>query len=70
MLNTSSGREQDEQHCFFAGHLIAPNIAFEYDSFQPLGPDNLIGSQKDFLHPSPLPLRRGPAPGRSLYLSR
>eukprot|EP00397_Hematodinium_sp_SG-2012_P032793 GEMP01034952.1.p1 GENE.GEMP01034952.1~~GEMP01034952.1.p1 ORF type:complete len:499 (+),score=112.68 GEMP01034952.1:103-1599(+) len=39
MLNTSTGREEDEQHCFFAGHLIAPNIAFEYDSLQPLGPD-------------------------------
>jgi len=39
LLNTSVGREEDEQHCFFASHLIAPNIAFEYDSYQPLGPD-------------------------------
>lgn len=28
-INTSVGRESDEQHCFFAGHLLNPGVAIE-----------------------------------------
>ncbi len=41
-INTSVGRQSDEQHCFFAGHLLLGyphNIALEYDGTTPLGPD-------------------------------
>ncbi|CAD7931959.1 unnamed protein product [Amoebophrya sp. A120] len=37
-INTSVGREFDEQHCFFAGHLLKPNIALEYNSMSAMGP--------------------------------
>lgn len=40
-INTSLGRPHDEQHCFFAGHFLRPNIALEYDSHSCMGPDRV-----------------------------
>jgi len=38
LLNCSVGRDWDEQHCWFAGHLLEPKVALECDSMLPLGP--------------------------------
>jgi len=40
-INTSVGRADDDQHCFFGGHLLYPNIAIEYDSMSPMGPNRV-----------------------------
>jgi hypothetical protein len=40
----SVGRQIDEQHCFFGGHVLHPNIAIEYDSASPLGPNRPLVS--------------------------
>eukprot|EP00392_Amoebophrya_sp_AT5.2_P006393 g6405.t1 len=40
-INTSLGRPHDEQHCFFAGHFLRPNIALEHDSHSCMGPDRV-----------------------------
>jgi len=38
LLNCSAGRSWDEQHCWFAGFLLKPQVAIECDSMIPLGP--------------------------------
>lgn len=38
LLNCSVGRDWDEQHCWFAGHLLEPKVVLECDSMLPLGP--------------------------------
>ncbi|EPR57146.1 hypothetical protein TGME49_267040 [Toxoplasma gondii ME49] len=39
LINCSAGRQWDEQHCWFAGHLVrSRNLALEYDYLLPLGP--------------------------------
>ncbi|PFH36796.1 hypothetical protein BESB_049880 [Besnoitia besnoiti] len=39
LINCSAGRPWDEQHCWFAGHLIrSRKLALEYDYLLPLGP--------------------------------
>lgn len=39
LINCSSGRSWDEQHCWFAGHLIkSRRLALHYDYAKPLGP--------------------------------
>jgi len=38
LLNCSAGRSWDEQHCWFAGFLLNPQIALECDYMLPLGP--------------------------------
>ncbi|PHJ14991.1 hypothetical protein CSUI_011198, partial [Cystoisospora suis] len=39
LINCSAGRQWDEQHCWFVGHLVrSRNLALEYDYLMPLGP--------------------------------
>ncbi|CAE8700273.1 unnamed protein product [Polarella glacialis] len=38
LLNCSCGRDWDEQHCWFAGFMLEPQVAIECDSMLPLGP--------------------------------
>eukprot|EP00921_Rhytidocystis_pertsovi_P015122 GHVQ01024176.1.p3 GENE.GHVQ01024176.1~~GHVQ01024176.1.p3 ORF type:complete len:148 (+),score=12.13 GHVQ01024176.1:1975-2418(+) len=39
LINCSAGRPWDEQHCWFAGHIIkSKNLALEYDHLLPVGP--------------------------------
>jgi hypothetical protein len=38
LLNCSFGREWDEQHCWFAGFRLEPQVALECDSMLPLRP--------------------------------
>lgn len=38
LLNCSFGRPWDEQHCWFAGFRLEPQVALECDSMLPLGP--------------------------------
>ncbi|KAF8822955.1 hypothetical protein IE077_001831 [Cardiosporidium cionae] len=39
LINCSVGRQWDEQHCWFVGHLIrSRNLAIEYDYLLPIGP--------------------------------
>lgn len=38
LINCSTGRDWDEQHCWFAGFLVEPRVAIECDSLLPLQP--------------------------------
>lgn len=38
LLNCSAGRDWDEQHCWFVGFLLEPQVSLECDSFHPMGP--------------------------------
>lgn len=38
LLNCSVGRDHDEQHCWFTGHLVSGRLCLEYDYLLPLGP--------------------------------
>jgi len=39
LINCSAGRVSDEQHCWFAGHLLkSKNLVIEYDYLLPFGP--------------------------------